>query len=236
MRLLKKILVAEDEGSIRDFITLNLAQAGYSVCEAKNGAEAVEFFEKEKDSIDIVLLDVMMPFMNGIEVCRHIREKSQNVGVIFLSAKAQEQDKVYGLYSGADDYITKPFSVTELLARIDSVYRRVRLNKELLNTHSDEITCGSFVLSTKKRAVFNDKQRIDLSQIEFQILEYFFSLPGKTISREELLTRVWGESYYGDDKVVDVNIRRLRLKIEKDPSCPEHLITVWGKGYKWVEN
>lgn len=233
---MKKILVAEDEGSIRDFITLNLAQAGYSVCEAKNGAEAVELFEKEKDLIDIVLLDVMMPFMNGIEVCRHIREKSQNVGVIFLSAKALEQDKVYGLYSGADDYITKPFSVTELLARIDSVYRRVRLNKELLNTHSDEITCGSFVLSTKKRAVFNGKQRIDLSQIEFQILEYFFSLPGKTISREELLTRVWGESYYGDDKVVDVNIRRLRLKIEKDPSCPEHLITVWGKGYKWVEN
>lgn len=236
MRLLKKILVAEDEGSIRDFITLNLAQAGYSVCEAKNGAEAVELFEKEKDSIDIVLLDVMMPFMNGIEVCRHIREKSQNVGVIFLSAKAQEQDKVYGLYCGADDYITKPFSLTELLARIDSVYRRVRLNKELLNAHSDEITCGSFVLSTKKRAVFNGKQRIDLSQIEFQILEYFFSFPGKTISREELLTRVWGESYYGDDKVVDVNIRRLRLKIEKDPSCPEHLITVWGKGYKWVEN
>ncbi len=233
---MKKILVAEDEDSIRDFITLNLAQAGYSVCEARNGAEAVELFEKEKDSIDIVLLDVMMPCMNGIEACRHIREKSQNVGVVFLSAKAQEQDKVYGLYCGADDYITKPFSVMELLARIDSVYRRVRLNKELLNTHSDEITCGSFVLSTKKRAVFNGKQRIDLSQIEFQILEYFFSFPGKTISREELLTRVWGESYYGDDKVVDVNIRRLRLKIEKDPSCPEHLITVWGKGYKWVEN
>ena len=233
---MKKILVAEDEDSIRDFITLNLAQAGYSVCEARNGAEAVELFEKEKDSIDIVLLDVMMPCMNGIEACRHIREKSQNVGVVFLSAKAQEQDKVYGLYCGADDYITKPFSVMELLARIDSVYRRVRLNKELLNTHSDEITCGSFVLSTKKRAVFNGKQRIDLSQIEFQILEYFFSFPGKTISREELLTRVWGESYYVDDKVVDVNIRRLRLKIEKDPSCPEHLITVWGKGYKWVEN
>ena len=233
---MKKILVAEDEDSIRDFITLNLAQAGYSVCEARNGAEAVELFEKEKDSIDIVLLDVMMPCMNGIEACRHIREKSQNVGVVFLSAKAQEQDKVYGLYCGADDYITKPFSVMELLARIDSVYRRVRLNKELLNTHSDEITCGSFVLSTKKRAVFNGKQRIDLSQIEFQILEYFFSFPGKNISREELLTRVWGESYYGDDKVVDVNIRRLRLKIEKDPSCPEHLITVWGKGYKWVEN
>ena len=110
----------------------------------------VELFEKEKDSIDIVLLDVMMPFMNGIEVCRHIREKSQNVGVIFLSAKAQEQDKVYGLYCGADDYITKPFSVTELLARIDSVYRRVRLNKELLNAHSDEITCGSLRRSRQR--------------------------------------------------------------------------------------
>ncbi len=228
MRGLKKVLVAEDEGSIREFITLNLAKAGYNVSEAKNGAEAMELFDREKDSFDIVLLDVMMPFASGIDACRHIREKSQNVGVIFLSAKAQEQDKVYGLYCGADDYITKPFSVTELLARIDSVYRRVRLSKELLSAYSDEITCGSFVLSTKKRAVFCGRQRIDLC------LLYTSPCPGKTVSREELLTQVWGESYYGDDKVVDVNIRRLRLKIEKDPSCPEHLITVWGKGYKWV--
>lgn len=232
--MLKKILVAEDEGAIRELITLNLKHQGYSVFEAENGLEALKIFESKKELIDVVLLDVMMPKLDGIEVCKRIREISPSVGVIFLTAKTQEQDKVYGLYSGADDYITKPFSITELLARIESVYRRVSFNKELINSHSDEIVCGDFLLSTKKRAVFYKEQRIDLSQIEFQILEFFFSKPDQTISREELLNRVWGESYYGDDKVVDVNIRRLRLKIEKDPSVPEHLTTVWGKGYKWV--
>ena len=231
---MKKILIAEDEAAIREFITLNLTHCGYSVIEADNGEEAVNLFQKEKESIDIVLLDYMMPVMNGIEACKRIREMSPSVGVVFLTAKAQESDKVYGLHSGADDYITKPFSINELLARIESVYRRVRLNKELLSSHSDEIICGNFVLSTKKRAIIIGTQKIELSQIEFQILEFFFSQPNTTISREEILTRVWGEGYYGDDKVVDVNIRRLRLKVEKDPSCPTHLITVWGKGYKWV--
>lgn len=231
---MKKILVAEDESSIREFITFNLTHHGYSVFEAENGIEALKIFESQKDDIDVILLDVMMPKLDGIEVCKRIREYSPSVGVIFLTAKTQEQDKVYGLYSGADDYITKPFSITELLARIEAVYRRVHFSKELINNSGDEMTCGKFVLSTKKRAVFCDKQRIDLSQIEFQILELFFSRPNQTISREELLKHVWGESYYGDDKVVDVNIRRLRLKIENDPSCPDYLITVWGKGYKWV--
>ena len=231
---MKKILVAEDESSIREFITLNLKHQGYSVLEAGDGLEALKIFESEKEEIDVVLLDVMMPKLGGIEVCKRIREISSCIGVIFLTAKTQEQDKVYGLYSGADDYITKPFSIIELLARVEAVYRRVSINKELINTRSDEITCGDFVLSTKKRAVFYKEQRIDLSQIEFQILEFFFLKPNQTISREELLNRVWGESYYGDDKVVDVNIRRLRLKIEKDPSCPDHLTTVWGKGYKWI--
>lgn len=231
---MKKILVAEDESSIREFIILNLTRHGYSVYEAKNGLEALKIFESNKNDIDVVLLDVMMPKLDGIDTCKYIREISSSVGIIFLTAKTQERDKVYGLYSGADDYITKPFSITELFARIEAVYRRVHLSKELSNNKSDEITCGKFVLSTKKRAVFCDKQRIDLSQIEFQILELFFSKPNQTVGRDELLNHVWGESYYGDDKVVDVNIRRLRLKIEKDPSCPEHLMTVWGKGYKWV--
>ena len=231
---MKKILVAEDESAIRGFITLNLVHSGYSVIEAENGKEAIEAFEKDKENIDVVLLDYMMPVVNGIDACKRIRELSPSVGVIFLTAKAQEADKVLGLSSGADDYITKPFSVTELFARIDSVYRRVSIGKDLLNSYSDEMTCGEFTLSTKKRAILLNGKRIELSQIEFQILEFFFSQPDKTIMRDEILSRVWGEGYYGDDKVVDVNIRRLRLKIEKDPSCPEHLITVWGKGYKWV--
>lgn len=231
---MKKILVAEDESAIRELIALNLTHSGYNVIEAENGKEAIDAFEREQGSVDIVLLDCMMPTVDGITACKHIRELSPSVGIIFLTAKAQEQDKIFGLISGADDYITKPFSVNELLARIEAVYRRVRLNKELLNTHSDEIVCGNYTLSTKKRAILVDGKKTELSQIEFQILEYFFTRPNATISREEILSRVWGEEYYGDDKVVDVNIRRLRLKIEKDPSCPEHLTTVWGRGYKWV--
>ncbi len=231
---MKTILVAEDERSIRELIALNLSHQGYSVIEVENGLDALRAFESQRENIDILLLDVMMPKISGIDVCKRIRELSESVGVIFLTAKTQERDKVYGLYSGADDYITKPFSIAELLARIEAVYRRVHLNKELLTTRSDEIVCGDFTLSTKKRAVFYNNRRIDLSQIEFQILELFFSKPNQTIGRDELLACVWGNDYFGDDKVVDVNIRRLRLKIEKDPSCPEHLTTVWGKGYKWL--
>ena len=233
---MKKILIAEDEDSIRELIALNLTHSGYEVIQATNGTEAIEIFTKMKNELDIVLLDIMMPGEDGLTVCRHARSLNANVGIIMLTAKTQESDKVTGLYSGADDYITKPFSVVELLARIESVYRRVRLNREIIiSSNHDEIKSGSFTLSSKRRAIFISDKKVELSQIEFQILEFFFSNPGKTITRQEILEYVWGGTYFGDDKVVDVNIRRLRLKIEKDPSSPEHLITVWGQGYKWVE-
>lgn len=233
---MNKILIAEDENAIRDFIAINLRLAGYIVEESCDGNEAIEKFESDAGLFDLVLLDIMMPKANGLAVAKRIRSKNSNIGIIILSAKTQENDKITGLKSGADDYITKPFSVAELLARVESVCRRVELNKKLIESNTnDEYISGKFTLNTKRRSVFADNTKIELSQIEFEILEYFFHNPNKTISRTDILRHVWGDNYYGDDKVVDVNIRRLRIKIEKDPSQPEFLTTDWGKGYRWIE-
>lgn len=233
---MRTVLVAEDESSIRDFIVINLKIAGFNAIEAENGAQAIELYEDNADIIDIALLDIMMPEVNGVDVCSHIRGKNSNVGIIFLTAKTQEQDKVEGFRAGADDYVSKPFSPSELVARIESLYRRVEYSKELLKTASgDAITLGEYVLDLKKHNVIYKEKTIELTQIEFQILECFFNQPGSSIDRKHILNMVWGEPYFGDDKVVDVNIRRLRLKLEDDPSNPRHLITVWGQGYCWME-
>lgn len=233
---MRTVLVAEDESSIRDFIVINLKIAGFDVLEACNGAEAIELYDKYIDSIDIALLDIMMPEISGDEVCRHIRNKNANVGIVFLTAKAQEQDVIDGFRYGADDYIIKPFSPSELIARLETLYRRVEYSRNLLNsTQSDKIRLGDFVLDLKKHSVSNKNEVIELTQIEFQILECFFNEPGKSIDRKYILNKVWGDPYFGDDKVVDVNIRRLRLKLEESPSNPRHLITIWGQGYCWKE-
>lgn len=232
---MKTVLVAEDESTIRDFITINLSAAGYRVLEAENGRRAVEIFAKHHESIDIALIDVMMPELDGFEVCRKIRELTAETGIIFLSAKTQEEDKLNGFSSGADDYITKPFSTSELLARIDSLYRRIDYSRKLLeDAPKDTIVLGDYELDLKKHAVYHKQKQIELTQIEFQILQCFFTAPNVSIDRNSILKKVWGEPYYGDDKVVDVNIRRLRIKLEEDPSSPEHLITVWGQGYRWI--
>lgn len=233
---MKTALIAEDEKSIREFIIINLKIAGYDVIEAENGREAIEKFKENAESIDIAILDIMMPETDGIEVCRQIREINVNVGIIFLTAKTQEEDKVTGLKAGADDYVPKPFSTAELIARVDSLYRRVEYSKKLTSdARSDTIKLGRFELDLKKHILKKDNEIIDLTHIEFQILECFFTTPNKSIERGYFLDKVWGDPYYGDDKVVDVNIRRLRLKIEDNPSTPKHLLTVWGQGYKWNE-
>jgi DNA-binding response OmpR family regulator len=231
---MKKILVAEDESSIREFITINLRLAGYDIIEAHDGLQAIEKYDAD-DTIDIAVLDIMMPGCDGIEVCRHIRENNPNIGIIFLTAKTQEHDKVAGLISGADDYITKPFSTTELIARVEALFRRVDYSKKLLDTAAkDSITLGDFELNLKKHKVYKKGEEIELTHVEYSILECFFSQPDESIERAVLLDKVWGDKYYGDDKVVDVNIRRLRLKLEDNPSNPVHLITVWGQGYRWI--
>lgn len=233
---MRTILVAEDESSIRDFIVINLKVAGFDVLEATNGTEAVELYDKSSESIDIALLDIMMPGLSGHEVCEHIRENNANVGIVFLTAKTQEQDIIGGFRYGADDYITKPFSPSELVARLETLYRRVEYSKNLMkSSQSDKIKLGDFELDLKKHTISNKGEIIELTQIEFQILECFFNEPGKSIDRKYILNKVWGDPYYGDDKVVDVNIRRLRLKLEENPSNPRHLITIWGQGYCWKE-
>jgi DNA-binding response OmpR family regulator len=232
---MKTILVAEDESSIREFISINLKLAGYEILEASDGLEAVEKFNLNNQTIDIAVLDIMMPGCDGIEVCKHIRSKNPNTGIIFLTAKTQEHDKVSGLVSGADDYITKPFSTTELIARVEALYRRVNYSKNLLNTTStDSIVLGEFELDLKKHAIYKSGVEIELTQIEYHILECFFNKPEQSIAREYFVDSVWNGKYFGDEKVVDVNIRRLRLKLEDDPSNPKHLITVWGQGYRWI--
>jgi DNA-binding response OmpR family regulator len=232
---MKTVLVAEDESSIREFITINLRLAGYDIIEAADGMQAIEKFNANEKNIDIAVLDIMMPGCDGVEVCKHIRNKNPYVGIVFLTAKTQEHDKISGLISGADDYITKPFSTTELIARIEALYRRVDFSKILLSkTPKDSIVLGDFELDLKKHKLFKRGKEIELTQIEYSILECFFNRPEESIERGAFVEAVWGEKYYGDDKVVDVNIRRLRLKLEDNPSNPVHLITVWGQGYRWI--
>ncbi|NLA72334.1 MAG: response regulator transcription factor [Clostridiales bacterium] len=233
---MKNVLVAEDEASIREVIAITLKRGGYNVTEAENGEEALRIYNSNSNAFDVVLLDIMMPVMDGLQVCKKLREQSRNIGIIMLTAKTQEMDKVSGLLMGADDYITKPFSPSELMARVDAVYRRVTMNGEPdTSINNDTITLKPFELNLRNRTLLKDGQQIELTQVEFQIIEYFFTNSGKPLLRNKILENVWGASYYGDEKVVDVNIRRLRMKIEDSPSEPRYLVTIWGYGYKWVE-
>ncbi|HCW80900.1 MAG TPA: DNA-binding response regulator [Ruminococcaceae bacterium] len=232
---MKTILVAEDEQAIREFVVINLKRAGYKTLEASDGDEALKIYDKEGGNIDVAVLDIMMPGQNdGLAVCKELRHRSGSIGIILLTAKTQEMDKVGGLMMGADDYVTKPFSPSELVARIDAVYRRVALERERSKKNfSEELHSGSFVLNLRNRTLLKNGQPVELTQVEFQIMEYFFSNPGTAMNRTDILRHVWGDSYYGEEKIVDVNIRRLRMKVEDEPSNPKHIITVWGLGYKW---
>ena len=224
---MKRILVCEDEDAIRDFVVINLKRAGYDVFDVNCGEEALRVFDEENGNFDIVLLDIMMPGIDGFTVWKKLREKSSTPGIIMLTAKAQEMDKVNGLMIGADDYITKPFSPSELTARVDAIYRRVCMSF-IKDDKSMRLESGPFVLDINGVS-------IDLTQVEYQILEYFMNNKNTALDRSSILNHIWGESYYGDDKIVDVNIRRIRLKIEDEPSNPQYIMTIWGYGYKWNE-
>jgi len=233
--IMKKILVCEDEDAIRDFVVINLRRAGYDVTDVRNGEEALKAFDEASPAqFDIALLDIMMPGIDGVQVCKILREKSKNLGIIMLSAKAQEMDKVNSLMTGADDYITKPFSPSELIARVDAVHRRVEIARPVFESEAEQsLVSGPFRVNIKSRTITQNGEIIDLTQVEYQILEFFIKNAGAALDRKSILQSVWGESYYGDDKIVDVNIRRLRIKIENDPSNPLYIQTVWGFGYKW---
>lgn len=230
---MRRVLVVEDEDSIRELIALNLRMADYEVLEAESAEKALALLGSE-GRCDAAVLDVMLPGMNGFSLCEAIRRDDANIGIIILSAKSMEQDKIRGLSIGADDYMTKPFSVSELLARIDALCRRVqRTGQTAAEADDSRLVSGQFVLDQKSRVLYKKGEPIDLTQVEFQIMELFFQNPGTALVREKFLEGVWGENYYGDVKIVDVNIRRLRMKIEDEPSSPKHILTVWGYGYRW---
>ena len=229
---MRKVLVVEDEASIRELIALNLQMAGWEVLEAENGERGLRRL-KEEGPCDAAVLDVMLPGIDGFSLCESIRRDDQNIGIIILSAKGLEEDKIRGLSIGADDYMTKPFSVSELLARIEALCRRVNRGKNQPAAKETRLVSGKFVLDEASRILYKGEAPIDLTQVEFQIMELFFRNQGTALVREKILEGVWGPGYFGDVKIVDVNIRRLRMKIEDEPSSPKHILTVWGYGYRW---
>lgn len=224
----KKILILEDEIGIRSFVSINLKREGYEILEAANGQEAIEILTHEKD-IDLALLDVMLPDMSGTDVCKFIRQNYDQMGVIMLTAKSQEEDKIEGFISGADDYMVKPFSIKELLMRISALIRRLNRNENTLK--SNEIKLNPFTLDMDKRKLFKHSKDIELTPTEFSIVKYLMINAEQSLSRDQILDEVWGNNSLYDFKIVDVNIRRIRNKIENDPSKPKYIQTIWGYGY-----
>ena len=229
---MKKVLVLEDEASIRSFIVINLQRAGYEVVEAECGEEALQKLQENSDT-KLCLLDIMLPDIDGFEVCRRIRMSNAQVGIIMLTARTQEMDKVTGLMTGADDYVTKPFSPAELTARVDALLRRAG-DAPLVSAAVGEISQPPFLLNLTNRTLEKNGERVKLTQIEYAIVKLFMENSGKALAREEILDAVWGKGYFGELKIVDVNVRRLRLKIEDDAQEPKYISTVWGFGYKWT--
>ena len=223
---MKKILIVEEEESIRGFLKINLKRNGYEVIEVDNGEDGIKIAINEKPAI--VILDVMLPGIDGFNVCKRIREEEKNIGIIMLTAKSQDIDKITGLEYGADDYIVKPFNPMELLLRIKAILRRIGDEEE-----KRTIEQGRFKIDTYAKKVFKSDKEIDLTPKEYSIIKLFLENPEKAFSRDELMDLIWGENYIADPKIVDVNIRRLRSKIESSSSKQGYIETIWGFGYRW---
>lgn len=222
-----KILICEDEISIRTFIKINLLRNSYMVIEAPNGEEAVMLAKTEKP--DIALLDVMLPGIDGFQVLRELREMYPKMGIIMLTAKTQDKDKITGLAGGADDYLAKPFNPTELILRIQALSRRLKQDE----SNDDIVRSFVFELDKYGQTIKKNGKVLVLTPKEFMLMKIFIENPGKAFSRDDLLNLVWGYDFNGDPKIVDVNIRRVRAKIEDDSSNPNYIETIWGTGYKW---
>ena len=229
----KSILVVDDEPSIVELLTFNLKKEGYDVLKAYDAEEALKI--AEDNETDMFIVDIMLPGMDGFELVRNLRatEKFRQTFVIFLSAKSEEFDKVLGLELGADDYITKPFSVREVLARIRAVFRRMQQSAQAKEERPKKILARDFEIDTEKYEVRVRNRMVSLTPLEFELLRFLAENEGKVFSRDVLLDKLWGYDYYGDTRTVDVHIRRLRTKIEEDASNPKYIITVRGQGYKF---
>ena len=223
-----KILILEDEIGIRSFVSINLKREGYEVIEAGTGSEAIEKLNSEPN-IAVALLDIMLPDMSGVDICRYIRDKYENMGIVMLTAKAQEDDKIEGFVAGADDYMIKPFSIKELLFRVSALIRRV--NKDNDTRKSSVLDLPPFSLDINKRKLYKNGNVVDLTPTEFSIVKFLMINVSDSLSRDQILQEVWGSTELYDYKIVDVNIRRIRNKIEEDPSKPKYILTAWGYGY-----
>jgi two-component system, OmpR family, alkaline phosphatase synthesis response regulator PhoP len=223
------ILVVEDESPIRGFIRINLSRSGYDVTEASSGEEGIRIANLEQ--IDIVILDIMLPGINGFEVCEVLRKDFPKIGIIMLTAKSQDIDKIMGLEYGADDYMIKPFNPMELVLRVKSLLRRMGGPEDDKKT----IEYGPFKIDTYSRKLYKNSAETELTPTEYSIIKIFMENPGRALKRDDLLDMIWGYDFVGDTKIVDVNIRRLRSKIEDNPADPSYIQTVWGTGYRWKD-
>lgn len=226
----KTILAVDDESSILDLLKFNLEKEGFNFISAEDGEEGINKVLNEKP--DLLLLDVMIPKMDGLSVCKKIRQENINIPIIMLSARGEEIDKVLGLEIGADDYITKPFSPREVIARIKANLRKFDKNKSVEEEQKNQIAVGSLILDLDKfEAIVRGTTVTDLTRREFEVLKFLAQKPGQIVTRETLLEKVWGYEYYGDIRTVDVTVRRIREKIEKNTSNPKIIITKRGVGY-----
>ena len=228
---MKKVLVAEDEESIREFIVINLTRSGYEVEQAENGAVALDLFSKNENSFDVAILDIMMPEVDGLTVCKELRKRSSDLGIIMLSAKTQEMDKVTGLLVGADDYVTKPFNPLELVARVKSQIRRY-VNFGSLSITKSQLVNGGLVLDTDAKALFVDGEPVKVTPIEYKIMEFLMKNMGRVLSSSQIYEAVWNEPSFTSEKTVTVHIRNIREKIEINPKEPKYIKVVYGLGYK----
>lgn len=227
-----RILVVDDERVMVKGIKFNLENEGYQVDTGSDGEEAVD--KARAGQFDLIILDLMMPKIDGLQACMKIREFS-NVPVIMLTAKSEDADKIIGFECGADDYITKPFNILELKARIRALLRRAGAAAQQ-QREADRLTRGPITLDLSERAAWRDGERVDLTAKEFDLMALLMQNPGRVYSRENLLNLVWGYEYVGEFRTVDVHIRRLREKLEPDPANPEHILTKWGVGYYLANN
>ena len=228
MNVLKKILIVEDDQLLNRTLAYNLTSDGYEVISVFNFDSAVR--KLRENEFDVALLDINLPDGSGLDLCEEIRNRGQHTYIIFITANDKESDMLKGYEVGGADYVTKPFSPAELTARVDALFRRAG-GEEVVQ--SGEISQPPFLLNTRNRTLEKNGQRVKLTQVEYAIMRVFMENPGKALSREEILDRVWGRDYFGELKIVDVNIRRLRLKIEDNVQNPTFITTVWGYGYKW---
>ena len=228
-----RILVVDDEQLLVKGIKFNLENEGWQVDACYDGAAAVEAAKNVR--YDLIILDLMMPVMDGLEACMHIRQLDPTVPIIMLTAKSEDTDKLLGFEYGADDYITKPFNILLLKARIRALLRRSSMGAVPAEAQGAVLACADFSLDPEKRVARRGDEEVDLTVKEFDVCELLMRSPGKVFSREALLNTVWGYDYQGEERTVDVHIRRLREKLERDPANPAHIVTKWGVGYFFKE-